>query len=321
MCVPMKVKERIMGVIYLDNQIEEGRFNELHLNMLEAFSNQAAVAIENARLHQNLIKSYEERIKLSQELHEQEKKRLASEEANRLKSEFVNIVAHELKSPLTVVKSYTSMLYDDFLSMEDRLERELKTEIFETMDHQIDRLVNMVKKQLDTSRIDAGEPLKLELSETDINKVIEEVLRLQHTSNFYLPGLHTILKEIPDNIPPLICDREKLTQILYNLVENALKYSPEGGEVRIKITVDGDFMNFVISDQGIGMSEEGQNKLFRKFQRIDIQGYAIQGTGLGLYLIKHLIDLHGGEITVESIPGKGSSFCVKIPVRKELFKS
>ena len=314
MCVPIRVKEKIIGVIYLDNQIDEGRFNDLHLDMLEAFANQAAVAIENARLHENLIKAYEERIRLTLELHEQEKRRLASEEANRLKSEFVNIVAHELKSPLTVVKSYTSMLYEDFITRGDRLPRDIKQEIFETMDHQIDRLVNMVKKQLDTSRIDEGRPLSLELAEIDINNIVDEVVKLQNTSNFYLPDQHIIKKEIEENLPRLICDKEKTTQILYNLVENALKYSPEGGEVEIKVTVNDKFMHFDISDHGIGMSEEGQKKLFQKFQRIDTKGHAIRGTGLGLYLIKHLVELQGGEISVTSIDGEGSTFSFTIPL-------
>jgi len=317
MCVPMKVKEKIIGVIYVDTQMEEGKFDKQQLSMLDAFSNQAAIAIENARLHENLIKSYEEQLKLTEELHEQEKKRLASEEANRLKSEFVNIVAHELRSPMTVIKSYTSLLHGELKSGRDRLDDDTKLEIYGTIDRQIIRLVNMINKQLDTSRIDAGKTLKANFQKTDINQIVDDLLKLQKTSVFFLDKVHSLEKDLPENLPDLICDREKITQILYNLVENGLKYSPDGGEVKVKISVENGFMCFNIIDQGLGISDEGKKSLFKKFERVDRESHTMPGTGLGLYLIKHLVDLHSGTVDVESKKGKGSIFSFNIPLNLE----
>lgn len=315
MCVPMKVKDKIIGVIYLDNRVTEGKFNETHLSMLEAFSNHSSIAIENAKLHENLIKSYEEKIRLARELHEQEKKRLASEEANRLKSEFVNLVSHELKSPLTVIKSYTSLLYSDFITGKNKIDNEMKTDIYETIENEVNRLINMIRKQLDASSIDAGKTFSIHLREHDINSIIDNVVKLQSRSGHFIKDSHVIEKEIQNDLPYLFCDGEKISQVLYNLLENALKYSPKGGKIKIKVHGDGKSMYFSISDNGIGISEEGQKKLFQKFSRPDRDAHRIHGTGLGLYLVKYIIELHGGTIGVNSKKGKGSEFYFNIPAK------
>ncbi|MFP4498884.1 MAG: ATP-binding protein [Vulcanimicrobiota bacterium] len=313
LCVPLKVDDRIIGVIYLDHRIEEQVFDELHLKMLEAFSNQAVVAIENAKLHENLIKSYDEKIELTRELATQEKIRFASEEANRQKSEFVNIVSHELRSPLTVIKTYTSTLNYDLKSGKNKIDDHTRQEIYQTIDREVDRLLNMINKLLDVSRIDEGKSMLLDLIRQDIKPIIEEIVKLQSTSKFFKQKKHSLVTGIEKNLPEIVCDREKVTQILLNLVENALKYSPDGGEVRIDIHSDENNIYFEIIDHGLGLTDTEQKKLFRKFQRIDNKGRTIPGTGLGLYLIKHLVELHRGEITVRSEKGKGSIFKFYIP--------
>jgi len=314
MCVPLKVKDKIIGVIYLDNRIEEGMFNEQHLSMLTAFANQAAVAIENARLHENLIKSYDEQIRLAGELHEQEKMRLASEEANRLKSDFVNIVSHELRGPLTVIKTYSAMLYHDTESSKNAIKDDMRQDIYRTVDREVDRLLSIINKMLDTASIDAGRPMPLDERPVDLREIIEEVIKLQSTSKFFNTKKHKIIKEIPEKLPLIKCDREKMTQIIMNLVENALKYSPYGGEVKIKITLVNDCAEISISDQGLGMSEEDLKKVFNKFVRLENSAHTIPGTGLGLYLIKHLLQLHKTDLFVESQPGKGTTFSFTMPV-------
>lgn len=312
-CVPMFVQDRIIGIIYLDNRVEEGMFNTFHLNMLEAFANQAAGAIENARLHENLIRSYEEKIELTRKLHQQEKMRLASEEASKMKSEFVNIVSHELRSPLTVIKTYTSTLHRDAATGRNSINENMKMDIYKTIDREVDRLLSMINKLLDVSRLDAGKNMPIDLRETDVNKIVDNVIKLQSTSRFFKKGKHHIVRDVPDDLPKLICDREKLSQIMMNLVENALKYSPDGGEVRIKIRTDDDIFRFWISDEGIGISPEDQEKLFKKYERFDESGRSTPGTGLGLYLVKNLVDLHNGRISAFSHPGEGSTFTFEIP--------
>ncbi|MCD4785523.1 MAG: GAF domain-containing sensor histidine kinase [Candidatus Eremiobacteraeota bacterium] len=313
MSVPLKVKDRIIGVVYLDNRIEEGMFKERHLNMLSAFSNQAAVAIDNARLYENLVRSYDERFELIHELHQQEKMRLASEEANRLKSEFVSIVSHELRSPMTVIKTYTSALHIDGASGKNSISKEQTFDIYKTIDQEVDRLISMINKMLDISRIDAGKPLKMDWRECDIIPFIRNLLKIQRTSKFYRKK-HRIIENIPSNLPKLRCSQEELSQIISNLVENALKYSPDGGDVIVSVKSEPEWIVFSIKDQGMGISGENQEKLFRKFERFDKGSKrTIPGTGLGLYLIKNLIDLHGGNVQVKSKLGEGSEFIVSIP--------
>jgi signal transduction histidine kinase len=317
MCVPLKVKARVIGVIYLDNRIEEGMFRETHLEMLSAFGNQAAVAIENARLYENLIRSYDERFRLTQELHQQEKIRLASEEANRLKSEFVSIVSHELRSPLTVIKTYTSALHRDVSLGKNSISEEQKLDIYLTIDREVDRLMNLINKLLDVSRIDAGKPMELNLRDCDLKGLLRTILKLQKTSKFYLDA-HLIKDNIPDDLPNIICDQEKLSQILSNLMENALKYSPGGGDINVTVAYDKEWVIFSIKDRGLGIPKEHLGRLFKKYERFeDEDRKTIPGTGLGLYLIKHLVDLHGGKIWVDTEQGSGSEFKFSLPRRTE----
>lgn len=315
-CVPLKVKNRIIGVVYLDNRIEEGMFDKGHLEMLSAFANQAAVAIDNAKLHENLIKSYDERFRLAQELHQQEKIRLASEEANRMKSEFVSIVSHELRSPLTIIKNYTTILHRDASLERNAISIDMKQEIYQTMDREVDRLISMINKLLDVSRIDAGKPMKPDYKDCDISKLLSEILKIQKTSKFH-KETHHIVTQIPEDLPNLLCDQEKMSQILSNLIENALKYSPDGGEVVISVSVNAENMQFAIKDQGLGIKSENMPRLFKKYERFqETNRVTVPGTGLGLYLIKHLVELHGGTIKAESEPGKGSTFFFTIPIKK-----
>ncbi|MCE1246030.1 MAG: ATP-binding protein [Firmicutes bacterium] len=317
MCVPLKVKARVIGVIYLDNRIEEGMFRETHLEMLSAFGNQSAVAIENARLYENLIRSYDERFRLTQELHQQEKIRLASEEANRLKSEFVSIVSHELRSPLTVIKTYTSALHRDVSLGKNVISEEQKLDIYTTIDREVDRLMNLINKLLDVSRIDAGKPMELNLRDCDLKGLLKIILKLQKTSKFYLDS-HIIKDNIPEDLPNIVCDQEKLSQILSNLMENALKYSPGGGDINVTVAYDSEWVVFSIRDKGLGIPKEHLGKLFKKYERFeDEDRKTIPGTGLGLYLIKHLVDLHGGKIWVDTEQGKGSEFKFSLPRRTQ----
>jgi signal transduction histidine kinase len=313
LCVPLKSRERIIGVIYLDNLFQAGMFSEGHLGMLEAFANQAAVAIENALLHDTLIESYKERLRLMEELHDAEKKRIASEQANQLKSDYVNIVSHELKGPMTIIKGNADALHWDLAAKKARFDDEMKMDLYETISREVDRLTSMIDKLLDVSAIDAGKPLSLHLQETDLKPLIKDVIRLESTSKFFKSKKHTIAQEVPEDLPKILCDHEKVKQVLLNLVENAFKYSPDGGEVKLKVTYDDNDFHFSVSDHGLGISDESQKKLFRKFERLDQTGRTTPGTGLGLYLIRNLIEISGGNISVESKAGQGSTFSFNLP--------
>lgn len=313
LCVPLLVRDKLLGVIYLDNRLKTGVFSEEHLQMLQAFSNQAAIALENARLYENLRRSLEERLRLQDELHKQETRRLAMEEANRLKSDFIGFVAHELRNPLTTIRGYVQTILSD---TDHTLDEETKQEFYRAIEADADRLLDMINELLDVSRLEAGRPLTLAIREVDIRAVLERLVNRYRYYKFYTDR-HQLVLDVADDVPNTIeADEDKLTMIFSNLISNALKYSPQGGEVRITARKEADTLVVQVKDQGVGMTQEECARLFRPYERLEREEIRnIQGTGLGLYLVKHLVDLHKGTISVESARGQGSTFTVRLPLQ------
>jgi signal transduction histidine kinase len=313
LCVPLITQSQLLGIIYLDNRVKSGVFTERHLSMLAAFANQAAVAIENARLYANLRRSLEERLNLQDELHNQETQRLALEEASRLKSDFIGFVAHELRNPLTTIRGYMQTLLAD---TEDSITPEMRQEFYESIEADADRLLDMIGELLDVSRLEAGRPLRLALKPVELRPLLEKLAR-RHRFYKYFTKEHQLSIEVAPNLPAMIqADEDKLNQILSNLLSNAIKYSPEGGLIVLAAQCDGeDHILLRVQDHGIGMNTEQCARLFRQYERLEREATRnIPGTGLGLYLVKHLVDLHGGEIRCESAPGQGTTFIVRLPL-------
>ncbi len=309
MCVPLFSQGRILGVVYLDNRVKTGIFVDHHVEMLTAFANQAAVAIENARLYDNLRKSMEERLRLQQELHENETRRLALEEANRLKSDFIGIVSHELRNPLTTIRGYVQTL-----AGEANLDEKVRREFYETIEAEADRMLDLINELLDSSRLEAGRPLTLNARPVQLRPLLERLARSQRFYKFWTPD-HRMVSDISDDLSEIEADEDKVHQIVGNLLTNAIKYSPNGGNIRLAAQPKDKGIEIAVSDEGLGMNEEQQSRLFRQFERIEREDIErIPGTGLGLFLTRHLVDLHGGRITCESEPGKGSTFTVWLPL-------
>jgi len=312
MCVPLAVQDRIIGVVYVDNRMKTGLFNQKQLEMLSAFANQAVVAIENARLYQELRDSLEARLALQNELHEKEKERMASEKASQMKSEFIAYVSHELRSPLTVIKGFASTMYND---NEGFLEREDLMEFYEAIESSADRLLVMINELLDTSRLEAGCDLQLAVKEIDLGEELGRIARmLKHYK--YFTEAHQFEIDVPADLPRLVADPDKVAQVISNFVTNAIKYSPEGGVIRLSARGSDGLMLISVSDQGVGMDPEQAAKLFGRYERIerdDIKNIA--GTGLGLYLAKYMVDLHRGRVWAESEKGKGSTFFLELPMQ------
>ena len=314
LCVPLMAHSGLLGVIYVDNRIKSGVFTERHLSMISAFANQAGVAIENARLYENLRHSLEERLQLQDALHQQETQRLALEEASRLKSDFIGFVAHELRNPLTTIRGYVQTMMQD---TDHTLGQEIVDEFYEAIEADADRLLDMINELLDVSRLEAGRPLSLASKEVDIRSLCEKLVR-RHKFYKFFNTRHTLAADFSADFPASIeADEDKLNQILSNLLSNAIKYSPEGGEIRLSAMKEGDDIIIRVKDQGLGMTEEQASRLFRQYERIDREDIKkIPGTGLGLYLVKHLVEMHNGTIHAESKPGEGSDFVVRIPMKQ-----
>ena len=225
----------------------------------------------------------------------------------RMKSEFVSTVSHELRTPLTSIKGFIRTLLDD---SEGYYDRDMQQEFYQIIDTECDRLVRLISDILNLSRIESGRSLELVLSEVEIESTIRRVVESQRayaTSHEF----HIIVSE---DLPTITADQDKVEQVLTNLLSNAIKYSPEGGRITVHARELDDHIGVSVSDEGIGIPAEQLGRLFSRFHRVDSRDTRKQyGTGIGLYLVKHLVEAHHGEVTVESEEGKGSTFTFVLP--------
>ena len=227
-----------------------------------------------------------------------------SRRLERLKSEFLNIAAHELRSPLGIIRGYASMLSEGMLSEPDR------TIALERIAEKSEEMAELVSDMLETARL---ETLGLEISPepVDLGEVIDEATSA--TRPLLGPNHRFVLGNEGQSIA-VLADRRRLAVMLTNLIDNAIKYSPAGGDIEISYERDSRLATIVIRDQGIGINTEQAHMLFTRFGRlVTPETSHIRGTGLGLYLARETARLHGGDIIVTSVPGKGSTFRITLP--------
>lgn len=226
----------------------------------------------------------------------------------RMKSEFVSTVSHELRTPLTSIKGFIRTLLDD---VEGYYDRETQMEFYRIIDTECDRLVRLINDLLNLSRIESGRALDLVLARVDLGELIGRVVDSQRSYT----DRHEFDIIVPEDLPHINADRDKLDQVLTNLLSNAIKYSPDGGKITVHAReIDDNKISVSISDQGIGIPEEQISRLFTRFHRVDSRDSRKQyGTGIGLYLVKHLVEAHQGEVAVTSQQGEGSTFTFILP--------
>ena len=226
----------------------------------------------------------------------------------RMKSEFVSTVSHELRTPLTSIKGFIRTLLDD---IEGYYDRETQMEFYRIIDTECDRLVRLINDLLNLSRIESGRALDLVLARVDLGELIGRVVDSQRSYT----DRHQFDIIVPEDLKHVNADRDKLDQVLTNLLSNAIKYSPDGGKITVHAReIDDNKISVSISDQGIGIPEEQISRLFTRFHRVDSRDSRKQyGTGIGLYLVKHLVEAHQGEVAVTSQQGEGSTFTFILP--------
>jgi len=226
----------------------------------------------------------------------------------RMKSEFVSTVSHELRTPLTSIKGFIRTLLDD---IEGYYDRETQMEFYRIIDTECDRLVRLINDLLNLSRIESGRALDLVLARVDLGELITRVVDSQRSYT----DRHEFDIIVSQDLPHINADRDKLDQVLTNLLSNAIKYSPDGGKITVHAReIDGNKISVSISDQGIGIPEEQISRLFTRFHRVDSRDSRKQyGTGIGLYLVKHLVEAHEGQVSVTSKQGEGSTFTFILP--------
>jgi len=211
--------------------------------------------------------------------------------------------SHELKTPLTTLKGLSDLLLDFELSEPQR--RELLLDLH----GQADRMERLIEDILDVSRIDSGR-VSVDLSRLDVAPVVQRVCEDVR------PMLrdHSLRCRIPEDLPPIWGEARKLHQILVNLTTNAIKYSEPGTQVTLSARVEQGYVRFDVQDQGVGIRKQHMARLFEKFYRADDPAVRrAAGTGLGLYIVRNLVNMLGGHVSVRSRPGKGSVFTVTLP--------
>jgi two-component system phosphate regulon sensor histidine kinase PhoR len=227
--------------------------------------------------------------------------------AERIKKDFISNVSHELRTPLTAIKGFVETILE---TAKDENKRYL-----EIIRRQTDRLINIVKDLLKLSELeDTGEgKIGISLSKVNLKEIVSNVLTI-YEKEIKTKGLKSVLK-IEKNVPKIKGDAFKLEQLFINLIENAIKYTEEG-EIKITAKKEGKSVVIEVSDTGIGIARKHLPRIFERFYVVDkSRSRALGGTGLGLSIVKHIVQLHNGEISVESTLGKGTKFIIVLPIK------
>ncbi|WP_430515463.1 ATP-binding protein [Thermoanaerobacter thermohydrosulfuricus] len=222
-----------------------------------------------------------------------------------MRKEFVANVSHELRTPLATIKSYVeTLLYSD-------VDAEYLKRFLKIIDSETDRMTRLVKDLLLLSKMDS-EDKNLKFEHKNLNEVIIDVInRLSIEAHKKNQKLIVDLQETPRHV---YIDKDKMEQVIVNLVTNAIKYTPENGMIKVMTEYDENFATFIVEDNGIGIPKEDLPRIFERFYRVDkARSRELGGTGLGLSIVKQIVELHKGEVNIESEVGKGTIVRVKLP--------
>ena len=226
----------------------------------------------------------------------------------KMRRDFVANVSHELRTPLSILRGYLETLLDD----PDQPPGELRR-ILEIMERHSKRLNALVEDVLSLARLESP-GIELNRSEVDLPELLHGIMR-DWEKRFASKQLKSHLN-FPGNLPRLSADETRLQELIYNLLDNAVKYSKPGGTVSLRAELAGDSVRISVADQGLGISPNDLPRIFERFYRADKSRSGEQsGTGLGLSIVKHIAQLHGGTVEAESVLGKGTTISVVLPVR------
>lgn len=277
--IPITVHNKTVGAIQFVLSTSGRTYTQSDLQVAQELTSRAALAIENAQLYKN------------------------AQDAIKIRDEFISIASHELKTPLTSLKVYTEVLLKKFQKEDGKTAGYLQK-----MDQQITNLTNLIKDLLDVSRIQLGK-LTFHFEKVHFGDLVKDVV-----STFQLTTDHKIhLKGTSSHI--ITADRERLGQVIINLLTNAVKYSPQADTVNVTFTQTHDTVSVEVQDFGIGMDKKHIGKIFDRFYQVGSKKRANVGLGMGLYISKEIVVRHGGSIFVQSAKGKGSTFLVTLPTR------
>ncbi len=297
--VPGKAGERLVCALCAWNGSESYEFHASALRFLQALADQAALALENTMLIGELRRNNQELEAANQKLRD----------LDRLKSQFLSVATHELRTPLSILLGYNSMLAE---SLQDRLSAEERGTLEES-GAACKRLIRLVNSMLDINQIESGK-MRINFAHDDLRPVVNGVVTLfQQEARKRGVRLHF---ELPARLPRLRIDAERIQQVLINLVGNALKFTPRDGDVIIAVRQRPEAVEVSVRDTGTGIAPEDQSRIFDEFAQVRRPDHRQrEGSGLGLAIAKRIVEAHEGSIKVTSRPGGGSTFTFTLPVR------
>ena len=284
--IPILSGGEVVAVLNVESDVRRA-FNRSQVMTLETLADGIGIILRNAELYQAVERTNARLVEL-----------------DRMKSELVNIVAHDFRAPLAGVLGHAELLeWKPDAPEAERVEQ--ARSIIQAATH----MASLVDKTLKTTRLEMGH-FPFDFGLVDLAAVVREILaRMPEDAR------HPVEEEIPEDPLPCWADRERLAEVVENLVSNAVKYSPDGGAVRVEVAREGDAATVRVRDRGIGIAPAAQPKLFKPFSRIrDQKTASIQGSGLGLYICERIVKAHGGRLAVESRAGEGSTFSFSIPL-------
>lgn len=284
---PLLVGSRPIGMIAL-SRIEVDAFTQDDVEMIALLGRLAATAVQNIRAYEAEHHTVEELRRLS-----------------ALRADFVSLVSHELRSPMAAVIGAARTLHERWRTLSpDQREAFLALIADET-----NRLAILIGDVLHTSQIEAG-TFSYSFSDVDLSRLVEDAVSTAAIGQDEV----RITASVSSSLPNIRADRERLRQVLGNLIENAIKYSPAGGEVEVRAHPEDGRVKISVVDRGPGIPHDQQRLIFEKFGRADVAGGSKPGTGLGLFIARSIAEAHGGTIDVHSTPNAGSTFTLTLPV-------
>ena len=290
--LPLISGNKVLGVLDVQDN-ESHRFSKGDLHVLNTLAGQIATALQNARLFNRVNKTADQ-----------------LREMDRLKSEFLASMSHELRTPLNSIIGYSEIM---LMGINGPLNAE-STEDVQAILKSGRHLLNLINDILDLAKIEAGR-MTLDIDEVNIHALLDDI-QVSHAPQLKKKSLRFVL-DLEKNLPNIEADPLRLKQILTNLVTNAVKFT-EKGHIYLRATKENEWVNISVQDEGIGISEEDLSSIFEQFRQVDGSSTRrAEGTGLGLTITNHLVELHGGKIHVESTLNVGSTFTVRLPVEQK----
>jgi len=300
--VPLKIKDRIFGSLTVD-RIQAHSLTQDDLELMMTVAHQVAIALDNAS-------AYEQIEELNVGLEVKVRERTAElEQADRLRSQFLSHVSHELKTPLTSIKGFLQNLLDGLTGPLNEKQQRYLSRMLDNSN----RLIRMIEDLLDRTRIQSGR-LDLVLGEIDLGPCVTDAVE---QLRLLAQGKQQTLEAVAPSAPLVVwADRDRLIQIIMNLVQNAVKFTPEGGSIMVRVSQENQALAGVsVRDTGPGIPPEFLDQVFDPFFRVKQVRSGIKGLGLGLSIVRTLVELHGGTIAARSEPGQGAELYFTIPLR------